>query len=49
MTCSTSGGGQGMVGGTVGGMAGGTVGGMVSLATRQTPLHMIIPTRAWVL
>ena len=38
-----------MVGGTVRGMAGGTVGGMVSLATHQTPIYMIIPTRAWVL
>ena len=34
-----------MVGGTVGGM----VGGMVSLATRQTPLCMVIPPRAMVL
>ena len=27
----------------------GTVGGMVSLATRQTPLYMVIPPRAGVL
>ena len=37
------------VGGTLGRMVGGTVRGMVSLATHQTPIYMIIPTRAWVL
>ena len=50
-TCKLFGGAGGRSGGggTVGGMAVGTAGGMVSLATRQTPLYMIIPTRAWVL